>query len=587
MATGEEMNYVPQFAKVRNAIRLVVREGFRGRKDYQFVMKEVILDLFKVKIEDVIAIMDYPKKGVYDIVFQDKFRYEDYLRRMTGDKDGRMEGINVIPHFPLKEKLVIIKMYSPFVEEEDIITFLSFFCKSVVPKGKILNEFGFWTSKWRFLVQFKVDSQGELFYPPARFKIGSINGDFFFNGLPICCRICGRYGHGKDACPGDVCGFCKKSDHVSKDCKNRMRCNLCFDSTHVFKNCPKRKKAKDVMGKKHEVTDETKKVQEENGAESEEGKKTSETKKESAKEESKRKPDIVEKPKNVQVDNVEVSASGGKMKSGINVIKVNQDKIIKEIFEDKEENESDKVESDKEESVKCTDESDSDATVDSAMSDIEDSVSEVGESSQEVEKKKQEERQLIYGEKGQEYYENILAKLIKVREPPKADEWKHVTKRSKKTMEKSPTTQLKNRYQIFVEDEDGTPKNEAIPASKKEKGTQQQVTAKSTAKKQRRVVVVGDSLLRGTEAAICRPDITAREVCCLPGAMIKDVTDKIPKLFSSKDVHPFLLIHVGTNDTARKDLPTICKDFEELGKKVKELDAQTGMAPGDGTGSLM
>ncbi|CAJ0966080.1 unnamed protein product, partial [Ranitomeya imitator] len=161
-----------------------------------------------------------------------------------------------------------------------------------------------------------------------------------------------------------------------------------------------------------------------------------------------------------------------------------------------------------------------------------------------------------------------------VREPPKADEWKHVTKRSKKTMEKSPTTQLKNRYQIFVEDEDGTPKDEAIPASKKEKGTQQQVTAKSTAKKQRRVVVLGDSLLRGTEAAFCRPDITAREVCCLPGAMIKDVTDRIPKLFSSKDVHPFLLIHVGTNDTARKDLPTICKDFEELGKKVKELDAQ-------------
>ncbi|CAJ0959664.1 unnamed protein product [Ranitomeya imitator] len=128
-----------------------------------------------------------------------------------------------------------------------------------------------------------------------------------------------------------------------------------------------------------------------------------------------------------------------------------------------------------------------------------------------------------------------------VREPPKADEWKHVTKRSKKTMEKSPTTQLKNRYQIFVEDEDGTPKNEAIPASKKEKGTQQQVTAKS--------------------------------------AMIKDVTDRIPKLFSSKDVHPFLLIHVGTNDTARKDLPTICKDFEELGKKVKELDAQRRTTP--------
>jgi len=43
------------------------------------------------------------------------------------------------------------------------------------------------------------------------------------------------------------------------------------------------------------------------------------------------------------------------------------------------------------------------------------------------------------------------------------------------------------------------------------------VTTAST-KKKRRVIVIGDSLLRGMDSPICRPDPSHREVCCLPGA---------------------------------------------------------------------
>ena len=57
----------------------------------------------------------------------------------------------------------------------------------------------------------------------------------------------------------------------------------------------------------------------------------------------------------------------------------------------------------------------------------------------------------------------------------------------------------------------------------------------ASSKKERRVIVVGDSLLRGTEGPICWPDPTCREVCCLPGAHIRDIARKVLGLVCSSD----------------------------------------------------
>ena len=54
-------------------------------------------------------------------------------------------------------------------------------------------------------------------------------------------------------------------------------------------------------------------------------------------------------------------------------------------------------------------------------------------------------------------------------------------------------------------------------------------------RKGRRGIVVGDSLLWGTEGSICRPDPTCREVCCLPGAHISDIARKVLGLVCSSD----------------------------------------------------
>ncbi|XP_075208143.1 uncharacterized protein LOC142313042 [Anomaloglossus baeobatrachus] len=176
--------------------------------------------------------------------------------------------------------------------------------------------------------------------------------------------------------------------------------------------------------------------------------------------------------------------------------------------------------------------------------------------------------------------------------PEEPEEWKHVTQRSRRSGRQLAPIPLRNQYQALPDEKDDPPHQDKTLLTKNIlESTQSPLGWRKknvVEKKKRRVVVMGDSLLRGTEAAICRPDMTSREMCCLPGAKIKDVSDRISELLRPTDDYPFLLIHVGTNDTARNELETICSDFEDLGKKVKELGAQvvfSSILPADGNGT--
>lgn len=61
-------------------------------------------------------------------------------------------------------------------------------------------------------------------------------------------------------------------------------------------------------------------------------------------------------------------------------------------------------------------------------------------------------------------------------------------------------------------------------------------------------------------------------VCCLLGTKIRDITERVTKLIKSIDYYPFLLFHVGLNDTANQKLSKIKKDYKALG--VKKTVAQ-------------
>ena len=88
-------------------------------------------------------------------------------------------------------------------------------------------------------------------------------------------------------------------------------------------------------------------------------------------------------------------------------------------------------------------------------------------------------------------------------------------------------------------------------------------------RKGRRGIVVGDSLLWGTEGPICRPDPTCREVCCLPGAHIRDIARKVPGLVCSSDYCPLLIVQISSDEIAQGSLQAIKKDVRGLGQMVE------------------
>ena len=76
----------------------------------------------------------------------------------------------------------------------------------------------------------------------------------------------------------------------------------------------------------------------------------------------------------------------------------------------------------------------------------------------------------------------------------------------------------RNRYDVLTAEDtyEQAPQGETVPA------------AHTRNHKKKRVLVAGDSLLRGTEAPICQPDRESCDICCLPGDKVQDVPERMP-----------------------------------------------------------
>lgn len=74
----------------------------------------------------------------------------------------------------------------------------------------------------------------------------------------------------------------------------------------------------------------------------------------------------------------------------------------------------------------------------------------------------------------------------------------------------------------------------------------------ASTKKERSIIVVGDSFLRRMQGCMYQPEPTHREVWCLPGARIRSITGKLPGLVHSSDYYPSLVIQVGNKEATER-----------------------------------
>uniref|UniRef100_A0A8C8E8K1 SGNH hydrolase-type esterase domain-containing protein n=1 Tax=Otus sunia TaxID=257818 RepID=A0A8C8E8K1_9STRI len=160
--------------------------------------------------------------------------------------------------------------------------------------------------------------------------------------------------------------------------------------------------------------------------------------------------------------------------------------------------------------------------------------------------------------------------------------WKQVPAQGgKKTLSRPPSPSmvpLHNRFgalELLNEDteEESESNNEEAQGPPRPSHSRKGIKT-SSKRNPRRVIVVGDSMLRGAEGPICRPDPHHREVCCLPGARVKDITRRLPSLVKPKDYYPLLVFQVGSDDVTRRSIKSMKRDFKALGKMIKGSGAQ-------------
>lgn len=100
-------------------------------------------------------------------------------------------------------------------------------------------------------------------------------------------------------------------------------------------------------------------------------------------------------------------------------------------------------------------------------------------------------------------------------------------------------------------------------------GTESVPVAQKGRGERKRALVIGDSIVRGTDRRFCGRSVDSRLVCCLPGARVSDVSERIFQILKGEGEQSQVVVHIGTNDIGRKGDKDVRQAFKEIGWKLK------------------
>ena len=77
------------------------------------------------------------------------------------------------------------------------------------------------------------------------------------------------------------------------------------------------------------------------------------------------------------------------------------------------------------------------------------------------------------------------------------------------------------------------------------------------------------SILRGVDSIVCARDKDSRTVCCLPGAQVGDILDRVDKLLARAGRDPVVVVHVGTKDIGKGRFEVLQEKFVDFAEKIR------------------
>eukprot|EP00061_Rhincodon_typus_P004678 g23167.t1 len=79
-----------------------------------------------------------------------------------------------------------------------------------------------------------------------------------------------------------------------------------------------------------------------------------------------------------------------------------------------------------------------------------------------------------------------------------------------------------------------------------------------------RAILMGDSIVRGTDRRFCGRRRDTRMVHCLLVARVKDVSEQLQNILTGKGEQPDVIVHIGTNDIGRQRDGVLRNEYREL-----------------------
>lgn len=153
--------------------------------------------------------------------------------------------------------------------------------------------------------------------------------------------------------------------------------------------------------------------------------------------------------------------------------------------------------------------------------------------------------------------------------PKVVDRWVTVRGTGRKQPVQGPpaVVPLKNKYTVL--DTCGGDDLPEVSNGVQVSGTEPVPVAQKGRVEKSRAIVIGDSIVRGTDRRFCGGDRDSRLVCCLPGARVRDVSDRVFRVLKGEGEQPQVVVHIGTNDIGRKRGEDVRQAFRELGWKLR------------------